>query len=738
MSISARFDIRALGANSSAASTRCLERGARGTGVETRARVFAVSRRRTRAWLVASAVLMLPIAAPCQSSSKAGDASEPLHEMLVTARKVPEDVLRVPMSVQALAGDFLDASDESSLYEIQFDVPGLVVANLGMFGAGIALRGITDEGGGSLAVAPHFNGVYLGQPGLALARMFDVERIEVLKGPQGTLYGRNATGGSINVFSRPAADELSAAAEGALGSFDTIRLQGHVNLPSERFAVRLAVAGSEGDGFIRNSVDDRTFAEEDYVGARISVQVEPTERLAIALTAQRVEDDGASGELWLPRKDLLVDPSDIWLTTVTLDNPYLSTMNEVLTAELSYEFDATTLKSISGYARNVTSALDDCAGVPELRGCIREVSPDSYEQRSQEFQFASRSNVSLDWIAGLFLLDADSLTNFRLSLLSPVPINDYSAISEETAYAAFGQATRRLGERWSVTGGLRLSHETARVTSSGTGSADYAVRTSAEDSWDDTSWRVGAEYAFAAGALFYASVATGFKSGGITQEILPSGELDSFDPEELTAYEAGINLRLPERPWTLRGSAFRYDFRDLQVRTFAVLADNFLAVIDNAAAARAYGIDVTSTTRLTERLTFSGAAVWMPKREFVEFTNALTGDTLSGNTLSRAPEWSVTASITFRRPVPGLGDFSARADYNYRSAFFFTKENNLAVAQESFVLLNLFLRLEARSEKWYVFGSARNLLDTEYFNQVFLQSSPGYPANYEAGFGWRF
>ena len=234
------------------------------------------------------------------------------------------------------------------------------------------------------------------------------------------------------------------------------------------------------------------------------------------------------------------------------------------------------------------------------------VLPDSYEQRSQEFQFASRSNVSLDWIAGLFLLDADSLTNFRLSLLSPVPINDYSAISEETAYAAFGQATRRLGERWSVTGGLRLSHETARVTSSGTGSADYAVRTSAEDSWDDTSWRVGAEYAFAAGALFYASVATGFKSGGITQEILPSGELDSFDPEELTAYEAGINLRLPERPWTLRGSAFRYDFRDLQVRTFAVLADNFLAVIDNAAAARAYGIDVTSTTRLTERLTFSG------------------------------------------------------------------------------------------------------------------------------------
>ena len=106
----------------------------------------------------------------------------------------------------------MDASDESSLYEIQFDVPGLVVANLGMFGAGIALRGITDEGGGSLAVAPHFNGVYLGQPGLALARMFDVERIEVLKGPQGTLYGRNATGGSINVFSRPAADELSAAA----------------------------------------------------------------------------------------------------------------------------------------------------------------------------------------------------------------------------------------------------------------------------------------------------------------------------------------------------------------------------------------------------------------------------------------------------------------------------------------------------------------------------------------------
>ena len=117
-------------------------------------------------------------------------------------------------------------------------------------------------------MAPHLNGVYLGSSNLAIARMFDLQRIEVLKGPQGTLYGRNSTGGSLNFVTRAPENEFSANLEAAYGSFDTARVQGYVNLPFDRLALRIAYTGSEGDGFIRNSVDDRSVRRAGPLGAQ--------------------------------------------------------------------------------------------------------------------------------------------------------------------------------------------------------------------------------------------------------------------------------------------------------------------------------------------------------------------------------------------------------------------------------------------------------------------------------------
>ena len=130
--------------------------------------------------------------------------------------------------------------------------------------------------------------------------------------------------------------------------------------------------------------------------------------------------------------------------------------------------------------------------------------------------------------------------------------------------------------------------------------------------------------------------------------------------------------------------------------------------------------------------------VWLPMREFVEYQNEVTGDTLSGNQLVRAPEWSVSGSLIYERPLGELGNLSARLEYNFRSEFFYTPENDPNFAQDSFGLLNAFVRFEAANEKWYLFASGRNLTDEDYFNHVFLQSSPGYPDTYEIGGGFRF
>jgi iron complex outermembrane receptor protein len=606
-----------------------------------------------------------------------------------------------------------------------------------MYGAGISLRGVADEGGGGLAVAPHLNGVYLGRATLALARQFDVERVEVVKGPQGTLYGRNATGGSLNVITRTAEPRFGAALEGAWGSFSTARLHGHVNLPGEKLATRIAFAGAQGDGFIRNSIDGRRFAGEDFNAFRASVHARPGEALTIEAMLQRVEDDGASGELWSPRRDRLPDPRDIHLTTVTLANPYHSTTNDFASVNLSYEFDGPAFRSITGYARNVTRDLDDCAGVAELPGCVRGVRPLRYEQYSQEFRLESRSGDSFDWLLGAYYFDSVASQNFHLTLASPpAPIFNYTEVSDETAHAVFGDATYTLGSSWHVNGGLRVSSEKNRTSDSGTGIADYPTPLAAEGSWDSTSWRLGVDFSPSAWMFLYANVSTGFKSGGITTDLLPDGEFDDYDPEEIIAYELGMTATLWDGRSTLRASAFAYDFEDMQVTTTAVIEGVPRTVVDNAAAARIDGVDVSASTQIGGRLTFTGMFVWLPRREFVEFIDA-RGNALSGNKISRASEWSASASIGYRQPIAGHGELGADVDYNYRSEFFFTKENIPVQYQGGFGLLNLNLRYDSSRRGWYVFASARNLLDADYFTQVFLQSAPGYPARYEVGFGWR-
>ena len=686
---------------------------------------------------IGMAVLQAAFAQVSPTSTAHGYA---LDEVVVTARRVEENVQRIPLSVQVLSKDFLESAAVTRLYELQFNVPGLVVNNIGFQGAGFALRGVADQRGTGNSVATHLDGVYLGTANLAIARMFDLERIEVLKGPQGTLYGRNSTGGSLNFITKPPASEFSAGVEVAHGSFETSRLQGHVNLPLEKGAVRLAFIGSEGEGYIRNSLDDRRFAENDFWGLRAALRLDVSDRLRIDFMGQHVADDGASGELWVPPPQFLADASDIRLATVTLANPYLRTESDNASVNVEYDLGFATLRSITGYARIEVNNVDDCAGVPRLRGCIRGVDPFEYEQRSQEIQFASDGDATVNWVIGANYFDADGFSHFHqfTPALNPLPTRNSFSDTEETASAIFGQATLRFADRWSVTGGMRLSHEEQRVSDFGTGTQDSPTLTAARDDWDGTSWRIDFDFAATDDVLVYAGVSTGFKSGGISTNRLPDGELNRFDPENLTAFEAGVKAQWLDRRVTLNGAAFFYDAKDMQITSTYVTDSRVINEIDNAARAELYGIDTAGNFQVSDRLTLSGGAVWMPKREFVEYRNARDGDTLSGNKVSRAPEWTATAAIDYALPLRDLGRLSARIEYNYRSKFFFSQENDPLLAEDGFGLLNVFLRFESARSTWYAFASGRNLTDEDYFNQILLQASPGYPDTYEVGFGYRF
>ena len=640
------------------------------------------------------------------------------------------------MSVQALSSDFLDQANLTRLYELQFNTPGLVVTNVGLFGARFALRGVSDQGAGGVSVATHLNGVYVGDANLAIARMFDLERIEVLKGPQGTLYGRNSTGGSINFITQAPQDQFSADIEAAYGTYATMRAEGHVNLASERAAVRLAFIGSEGDGYIRNSVDDRRFAESDYWGLRASLKLDMSDRARLNVMAQRVRDDGASGDLWTPNPDFLIDPSDIHLTTVTQPNPYLVIEGDNVNLTLDYDLAFGTLRAITGYGRSDTENVDDCAGLPFLAGCVRGGTLE-YDQWSQEIQLLLHGTDFIDGLIGISYFDADGTSDFDqfLPVINPNPINDTS-VSHDTAAAIFGQATLHFAERWSATGGLRLNREESRVDAISTEGQDPPTVFAGRYDSDDLSWRLDLKYDLSDDLMLYGGISTGFKSGGFGG--IRGGDVDNFGPEYLTAYEAGAKSQWLNRRLTVNAAAFYYDFEDLQVST-VVLGGNAPGVdVANAAKAELYGIDAEGSMQISDRLSVTAGVVWMPKREFVEFEEDESGETFSGNDLVRAPEWAGSAAITYEQPVRDLGTLSARLEYTYRSSIFFTRENDPLFAQDSFGLLNLSLRFESPDEKWYAFASGRNLTSEDYFHQVFLQSTPGYPDTYEVGAGYRF
>ncbi|MGK2926592.1 MAG: TonB-dependent receptor [Lysobacterales bacterium] len=689
--------------------------------------------RRSGSFYVLLAVAVSLLAPVRAAASGAESETDSLEEVIVTARKIRENVHDIPLSVQVLTGEQLDEADLSRLFDLQHHVPGLVLNTFGMYGAGFSLRGVSDQGG------MHLNGVYLGHSHLAIARSFDLDRIEVLKGPQGTLYGRNANGGSINFITRVAEDEFGGELESAFGSFDTTRLQGHLNVPLGSAAMRLAFIGSDGDGYIRNSVDDRRFGEADYWGLRGSLAVEPNERWRIDLTAQRVYDDGASAELWLPNPAYLPDPGDIHLTTVTLADPFLRIENDFASLTAEYDLGFASARSITGYARNETHNLDDCQGLPRLLSCIRGGDPLIYEQWSQELQLASTNGERIDWLAGLYYFSGESREHFfRLQpLTSPRPLENFHSTADNTAWALFSHANLHLGGGWGVSGGLRYSDEDNEVSRIGSGVLDEPELVVAAGSWDQPSWRLDLEYAARDGLLYYAGLSTGFRSGGVTTRRVPTGEFNRYDPEDLLAFEAGMKSQWPELGLTLDAAAFHYDFDNLQTTNRYFVGEDVFVEIDNAAEAEVYGIDAVASLQAAERLSLAAAFVWLPKREYVEFVTR-NGEDLSGYELPRAPEWSMIGSLTYRRPLAHYGEFTTRLEYSYRSGFFYTLDNVATESQGAYGLLNLLLRFEPAQANWYAFATGRNLTDEDYFHQVFIQSTPGYPDTYEVGVGIRF
>ncbi len=646
-----------------------------------------------------------------------------LEEVFVTAQKRKESLQKTALSIVAFSSEQLERSSIVDIYDLGIQTPGMIV-NSEIVGK-IYIRGIGAENltiGGDPGVAVHTDGAYIARTSAAIFDLYDVERVEVLRGPQGTLYGRNATGGSINILSKAPTEEFEGSFSAEFGNYEKTRIGGMLSGPlaEDRVLARAAFVKSDRDGFTPNLFTGEDLDDEDLFMGRVRFRFLVNDDVTIDLIADVVNDDSSPA----PFKQLEFsplfegalganDPPD--LREVAQESPVTQSQDQWgITGIFNWAMEDYTFTSVSSYRDTQFEAVFDGDAVDITFQNFENF--DDTHQFSQEFRLASTTATKWDWIVGAYYFNDKGDTRIFI----PIPGFGFDILHLATlstdAFALFGQATYHVSDQLALTVGLRYNSEDkeAQQFTHFIGLFPPFNQDLNENS-DELTPKFGLEYIVNEDILVYANMTRGFKSGGFTF----NGFQSNFDPEFVWAYETGLKSRLANGAVIFNVSAFYYDYTDLQVSKL----ENNAGVITNAADATIYGGEIelialpTDNLRLNVGLSFLNA-------EFDEFltedpSNPQLGTiNLSGNSLPRSPDFSANVGAEYYVPLNLDGGLTFRVDYQYQDKSFFTTFNRDLSAQESFSLLNARLGYETADKSWRVALYAKNLLDEDYFLNI--------------------
>ncbi len=698
----------------------------------------------TRLLALITTMLTMPTVALAQerSESDAAEAPRGVGEIIVTAQKRAERLQDVPIAVSAF--------DEAKLTETGFDeisdlaqlVPGMQFGNFGPV-AFVALRGISYENttaAGDPGVALHLDGVYIGRPVATLFSAFDTERTEVLRGPQGTLYGRNATGGSVNVITKKPTDEFEGSFEQTVGNYNWFRERAMINVPLSD-TVRARITGFKDDrqGFTRNTFPGGTRANGiDNWGLRGHLDIDLADNFNILLSANYVNVGGTGSQPEVREPFPAAGTSIPGFGAGAFGNnvndlrPFIESKNVrelvdndllLLSGTMTWDFESFSIKSVTAYGESSFFSRQDSDSSPVNIVELNLVEDAS--QFSQELQVVSTDGGKFDWIFGLYYFNEDAFRSSRFlgpqfdATVAMFPnlkfgVDLGGTVSTES-YAAFGQFTWRLTDTLSLTAGGRVTHDSRN------GINDITLRAvnpnfppiivmlpSSIKSTEPTG-RVTLDWKAADDVLIYAMAARGYKSGGINQQSASPNR--TFEPEFVDSYEAGIKSQLFGRTLQLNVAGFYNEYNDLQFQVFGFAGPEAA----NAGQAHAYGFEAEWVAAPSDYLTIDGSFSYLNTAydELLFSVNGTTLVDLSGNELSRAPEFTFALGATVGGPLGGgKGDLKLRSDVSYQDSAFFTPFNRPADRTSSYTNVNLRLLWTSENERYNAQLFVTNLFDT--------------------------
>ena len=661
--------------------------------------------------------LAMSAAAAGQTAAPNGpdDDGNQLATVMVTAQKRSENLQDVPLTVDAISGDSLKRANINSLKDLGVVVPGLRLNNV-VGDLTPRLRGVGTTAGGpgiENPIALYVDGVYYASQASSFIDFIGVENVQVLKGPQGTLFGRNATGGLISVTTRTPAHDFRMDADLGIGNYTTgsgdFYLTGGISSTlAADFAVRLTAAG---DGYGTNHYNGADVYRNNFsLIARSKWLWTPTDTTTLLLSFDYADQKNSnSGIRVVPGANNLAflgfepaPPARAWDQNSDVQ-PEFRSKSGGIALKADQELDWAVLRNIVAYRQSVADIQFDLDATPDPNEGAFLHAPES--QVSEELQLTSMPNQKVSWVAGLYYFHSDSeydpshITFDPNPLLGP-PFGSLSVYGDTKADsgAAYGQATVPLLPHTNLTVGLRYTYETHSLE----GNQPLYLRDGsllanevfprASVSFDAPSYRLALDHHLTDELMVYASWSTGIKSGGYNTQALAD---PPYQPEKLADYEAGLKADLFNRRLRLDLAGFHYTYRDIQVQHVEGAANGII----NGAAATLNGADLDFSVQVLPGFSISGSAEYLDAA-FHAFPNAplsnpvlaitepVATGSAAGNDLPYTPRYSFTVSGNYAWQLP-MGTANLNLTVN-RTAAFYTEPDNV-IRQSAYTMLDSFV-----------------------------------------------
>jgi iron complex outermembrane receptor protein len=665
------------------------------------------------------------------------EEKQSLEEIVVTAQLREQSLQDVPISIDVLGAAEIADKKIDDIGDISYEVPGFSVFEFIPRQTNAIIRGtvsLEDAAGVDQSVAVFLDGVYIGQPGFVSFDLFDVERVEVLKGPQGTLFGRNVTGGAVSVITSTPPDAFKATIEGTLGDYEQRDIQGVVGGPlSDSLAGQIAFSRKTSDGFYTNVTDGTDVEAADIFGVRGKLRYEVNDAVEMLLGIEYSRD-----KLQGIGFDLDGDPLPYMGTgtfgpddEVALNLPGgLDNETWAYTGTINVDTSIGTITSITAYRDSENHSEYDVDSTPVVELHLGE--DDLIEQFSQELRLTGQAN-NIDYVAGLFFMDAEQ-NRTEYTLLDSVPgsaarlfIWDGDPILEiqgqnikTKSYAAYGEITYAFENGLSLTGGIRYTNDEKTGNSFCTSEGSFLLCPSPaatvlhDGSWDAVTPRFVAQYEFSNDVMAYGSVSRGFKSGGFPFNIDGDPQAD-FKPEYADNYEVGIKSRLWDQRLQTNLAIFRTDFTDLQVLQLTPAGQTFAG---NAGEAQTQGVELDVNVVVTDAFQVYGNYTYLDAelKSLMLLNEEGDLDDFSGNRPPVTPEHSFNIGGTYTWNLPGdAGKIAMRANVLYKSRYFLETDNNPDVTAKVDNIVNAGIKYMTPGERWEFSLWGKNLTDKRTF-----------------------